>query len=338
MIWFYLLSAALGLVIGISEIISRYKDAPAGALRTVSAWLYITINGLASLGAFALVRELPQLSDIGGPPDAATTQLIQALAAGLSAMALFRSSLFTIRVANTDIGIGPAAFLQILLAAADRATDRARAQPRAAAVQEIMAGISFARAKEALPSLCFGLMQGVTPEEQTAFAIGVKALESSSMEDNFKANSLGLNLMNLVGEQVLRQAVNMLRMDISAKPRPVVQSILTLQLLRQVNYTKSRDTLLNGCLLVANKIDDKQLLSELGSAVERLEALQVSEQQKMLILSAILIARFGEDTVQLVLKAYADNVQAAGDAAPPAAAATDETANDKVVPIRSEDA
>ncbi|MFZ3235124.1 MAG: hypothetical protein WA184_07085 [Stellaceae bacterium] len=352
MVWFYLLAAALGMAIGASEVVSRYRDAPAGALQTVSAWLYVALNASASLAAYALVRQLPELSTIGGVDDSASKQLIQAMAAGLSAMALFRSSLFTIRVANTDVAIGPAAFLQILLSAADRATDRARARPRAHAVQEIMVGISFERAKEALPSLCFGLMQGLTPEEQAAFGISVKALESSDMEDTFKANSLGLNLLNLVGEPVLREAVNMLRIDISAKPRPIVQSILTLQLLRRVDFAQSHRTLVDGCLFVANKMGDASLPDDLASTVDRIAALRVSDQRKVLFLSAMLIGRFGEDTVQLILESLPENAppQALADAksesarpAPAGAvgaapAATGEQQDDKVVPLHPETA
>lgn len=206
-----------------------------------------------------------------------------------------------------DIGIGPAAFLQILLFAADRATDRARARPRAAAVQEIMLGISFERAKEALPSLCFGLMQGLSTEEQATFGIGVKGLESSDMEDAFKANSLGLSLMNLVGEDVLRQAVNMLRTDISAKPRPIVQSILTLQLLRKVDFAKSKQTLVDVCLFIANKMGDSSIRESLTQDLSKISALLIRDAQKVLILSAALIDRFGEQTVQFALKAIADN-------------------------------
>lgn len=43
-------------LVGGAELVSRYKDAPAGALRTSAAMLYIAINVAASLGAFALVN------------------------------------------------------------------------------------------------------------------------------------------------------------------------------------------------------------------------------------------------------------------------------------------
>jgi hypothetical protein len=301
---YYLIAAALGTVVGLAEIVSRYKDAPGRALWTASAWLYIGLNGLASLAAFILVKQVPALRDIGGSgPEG---DLVKALVAGVSAMALFRSSLFTVRVGNADIGIGPAAFLQILLFAADRATDRARASPRAIAVQATMKGISFDRAKEALPSLCFGLMQGLTTEEQTAFGISVKALESSKMEDTFKANSLGLSLMNLVGEEVLGVAVNKLRSDIRAKPKPIVQSVQTLSLLKKVDFAQSYRTLVDSCRFAAN-LNDETDLQNLEAEVARIAALGIADQTKVLMLSSMLVDRFGEDVVQLVLRSLTEN-------------------------------
>lgn len=297
----------LGAVIGTSEIVSRYRDAPGRALQTGSAWLYISLNAAASLCAFALVRNIDVLKSIGGETEGVGKALVQSLVAGLSAMALFRSSLFMVRVGNTDIGIGPAAFLQILLAATDRATDRARAKPRADAVREIMGGISFALAKEALPSLCFGLMQGVTSEEEVTFGVGVKALETSTMEDSFKANSLGLRLMNLVGEDVLRQAVNMLRADISAKPKPIVQSILTLKLLQSARFDARGRAIVEGCLFVANKMQDEKLTLILNEALTKIAGLPMSQQQKILLLSGQLVVFFGENTVQYVLKSLQEH-------------------------------
>lgn len=182
-------------------------------------------------------------------------------------------------VGTTDIGIGPAAFLQILLDAADRATDRARARPRATAIKDIMSGISFDRSKEALPSLCFALMQGLTPEEQKSFGFQVAGLEASKMEDTLKSNALGLNLMNLVGEPVLRQAVNIMRSDIKASPKPIVQSFDTLQLLRRVDYNRSRETLVSGCLLVTGLIGDDKAVSDLQSMTETITGLRMSDHR-----------------------------------------------------------
>jgi hypothetical protein len=332
---FYLITFVLGSFIGGSELVSRYRDAPFRALTTIPALVYIGINGLASLGALALVREMGWLSDLSTDDD--KRLILQSLAAGLSAMALFRTSLFNIRVGNAEIGVGPAAFLQILLAAADRACDRTCAKPRAAAVQDIMKGISFARAKVAVPSLCFGLMQNVSTEEQATFGAVIAQLEKAEMEDVFKSNSLGLALMNLVGENVLREAVNMLREDIKAPPRPVVQSIQTLALLMTSNFSSAKQ-IIDGCLFLSSRITDKKLSEELDDGLKKATSMSVSDRQKILYLSATLIGIFGEEVVQQVLSTLPENKSPpAAVAAPPQPAAAN-SAGPEAVPAAQGDA
>jgi len=310
--WFdvrpFLLAVLLGILVGASELVSRYRDAPSLALRTLPALLYVGLNGCASLIALLLVVQFKWLSDIGGAGASPFSRLIlQALVAGFSAMALFRSSLFTIRVGNSDIGIGPAAFLQILLTAADRACDRTRAKPRALAVQEIMSGVSFEKAQEALPTFCFGLMQNVSGDEQRNFSVVIRQLRESKMEDVFKANSLGLELMNIVGDAVLRQAVNMLRSDIAAAPKPIIQSIQTIALLRNVDFTRQGKQIIDECIFLANKIRDTKLKAALASSCQDIAAMTLVDRQKVLFLSAVLIGVFGEEIVQTVLKSLPEN-------------------------------
>ena len=173
-----------------------------------------------------------------------------------------------------------------------------------------MAGISFSRAKLALPSLCFGLMQNVSTAEQETFGTVVIKLDAAEMEDVFKANSLGLALMNVVGEAVLRQAVNMLREDISAPPRPIVQSIATLQLLRNARFA-SAEQVIDSCVFLANKMTNAKLQAELAVDLKKIEAMTVAERQKVLYLSAALIGRFGESILQTVLQSLPENDRSA---------------------------
>ena len=126
------------------------------------------------------------------------------------------------------------------------------------------------------------------------------------MEDNLKSYSLGLSLMNLVGDQVLRVAVDMLRSDISAKPKPIVQSFETLGLLKNVDFAKSHKTLTDACAL-ASGVSNESDLVELRAKVDRLAGLTLADQTKTLMLSRILVDRFGEETVQLVLRALPEN-------------------------------
>ena len=100
--------------------------------------------------------------------------------------------------------------LQVILSAADRACDRLRAGPRSARVFGIMRGVSFDRAKLALPLHCFALMQNVSTAEQTQLMQTLDTLATKSMTDEVKSYNLGLLMMNVVGEDVLEKAVSVL--------------------------------------------------------------------------------------------------------------------------------
>jgi hypothetical protein len=101
--------------------------------------------------------------------------------------------------------------LQVILNASDRAYDRKRAAARSAAVTRIMADVAFERAKQVLPTHCLSLMQNVSSGESDALGAAVQKLEAAKMGPRSKSNSLGLLLMNIVGEETLEIAVNDLR-------------------------------------------------------------------------------------------------------------------------------
>ena len=201
--------AALGGVIDASELVSRYKDAPEAAIKSWPAILYIGINSLASVGALALMHVNGWF---GG------TRWTQILMAGVSAMAFFRTSLFVVRAGDRDVGVGPSGFLQIFLGAADRSVDRKRAEVRSGAVAEVMTGVDFAKARRALPSYCLTLMQNVPQEEQQVLERALEALDNQSAEQSLKALLLELELINVVGVDVLRTAVKSLGGEIRSAP------------------------------------------------------------------------------------------------------------------------
>jgi hypothetical protein len=193
--------AVLGGAVGSSELISRYKDDPGAAMKSWPAIFYIAINSAASVGALALIHA----NNWFGP-----TRWTQILMAGVSAMAFFRTSLFVVRAGDRDVGIGPSGFLQIYLAAADRAVDRKRAAARSGAVDTVMKDIDFDRAAKALPPYCLGLMQNVSPEDQQVLRQALDLLKVSDAESSVKALLLGIELINVVGADVLTTAVNSL--------------------------------------------------------------------------------------------------------------------------------
>jgi hypothetical protein len=210
--WAYLAVAAIGGLVGMSELVARYRDEPARAVRSAPASVYIGINAAASLLALSAADLFGWT--FGNEPGSPQARAVQVAAAGFGAMALFRTALFTVRVGSADIGIGPVALLQILLVALDRGVDRRRARDRASDVSRIMTGLRFNDIAVSLPAFSIALMQNLSPEDQEVLGRQVGGLSTSEMDDQLKVLNLGLLVMNAVGEEVLEAAVGSLRKEL----------------------------------------------------------------------------------------------------------------------------
>ena len=139
--------------------------------------------------------------------------------AGVSAMAFFRTSLFVVRAGDRDVGVGPSGFLQIFLAAADRAVDRTRARARSDAVAKVMKGVDFDKALQVLAPYCIALMQNLSAEDQDVLKRVLEALRQREAAPSVKALLLGIELINVVGADVLTTAVGSLGEQIRSAPR-----------------------------------------------------------------------------------------------------------------------
>jgi hypothetical protein len=216
----FLLVGAIGGLLGTCELLARYRDEPGKAVWNWGAFTYIAVNAFAAVLALFLIRIFHV--DFGVTGDPAKLAALRVLAAGLAAMAFFRTSLFTAKVGDQDLPVGPGIILQILLNVADRQVDRGRAKPRAQEIADIMADVDFLKARKALPPLCFGLMQNVSSEEQKAIADQVNLIGAPKPGETSRLQSilLGLLLLNVVGAEVLKAAIAAVKQDVQPPPPP----------------------------------------------------------------------------------------------------------------------
>lgn len=200
----YTAVALLGGSVGVGELVSRYRDRPWKALRAWPAIGYIVLNAAAAAGALLLVISFDWTFGATGKDEIVATRL---LVAGFGSMALFRTSLFTVRAGDQDVGIGPSSLLSIVLAACDRGVDRERAKDRALQVGDIMLDVSFEKAKGPLPTVALALMQNLDAPDQAALGVQVEKLSNETqMSDRAKSLLLGLAISNAVGPHVLQHA------------------------------------------------------------------------------------------------------------------------------------
>lgn len=213
----YLIVAALAGLVGVAEILSRYRDVPLLVLKEWPAWTYIAAN------AFAGVLALLTIDILGWPVDGLShngvQRSIEIAIAAFGALAVMRTALIQVRVNDRDVNVGPRWFLNVLLEFTANKMSRKRASHLNKIVAKIMADVNFDKAKEQLPSYCFSLMK--TPEDvQRAVSREITSLDVPTMGNSTKVLMLGLVLLELVGEDVLSAAVATLGDEIRLESHP----------------------------------------------------------------------------------------------------------------------
>lgn len=214
-----LAAMAIGGLVGAVEILGRYRHAPFRAVMTWNGLLYILINIGAAWAAYYMLDAFEVFKSTTVAKD-----LTQILTAGFGSLVFMRSSVFKVRVGDTDIGIGPAAILDTLLLVADRGVDRGEAVARAQDVTELVSHVSNpVVVAKMLTRYSLALMQNV--DEKASQDLGeaiTKIMTDPEIPDAIKIDIVALRLGVVVGPDVLEAAVAALgdRL-ISSSPPPI---------------------------------------------------------------------------------------------------------------------
>jgi hypothetical protein len=199
----YALVFVLGGLLGLTEILGRYTESPAAALKSPGAFFYVLVNASASaLALFLLARLAPEI----------TNPITQVLLSGLGAMAFLRSSVFKARVGGEDVAIGPAIILDTLVKFADTQVERTRAIDRASSIASVIQSLPLAQAGTDLPRLCFALRQNLPAEiRQNVLDDITLIVTDTRRSESVKAMEIGLVLWGSVGIGTLTGAVDLLK-------------------------------------------------------------------------------------------------------------------------------
>lgn len=303
--WYiFVLVAALGVVVGAGELISRYPDAPREALSTTAGIFYLIVNGVAAAAALSV-------GAVYAPPENGTAftnpeMLNLILVSGFGSLAFFRAKLVTIRVGKSDVGVGPSFVLEIILAAADRAVARARAAPRAEIVIEIMADVSFEIAKVVLPTYCFNLMQNVPVEDQQRAALEIEALANADMPEKAKVLNLGLILLNILGEDVLRTATENLQSEFAGESS-ALREVETQ--MASIDFDLAANNLVPLCANLAKMETEER--TELEFETTRLRNWDLTDQTRRYLFGLMMIRAFGPVVVSQAIASIGDSIRAA---------------------------
>jgi hypothetical protein len=205
-----LAALALGVVGGFAELVIA-KGWPDRHMLCVPAAIYVLLNGLASVIALSLANFF-QLTFFGLRPDSAEVTWVRAVVAGLTGIALIRTSIGRHSDPTQSIRQLAAWFEEVMDMALAELDDRRLRAVGAPAVAGVMRRVSFERAQILLPfqlSLAHPDPQLAKRAEASVAAIRRKKIRTGSA-DKSKAMLLGTELATIYSEERLRASVQAL--------------------------------------------------------------------------------------------------------------------------------
>lgn len=208
---YYLLAFSIGAIVGIGELLDRYRDAFHRVLLPPPAITYVFINGVASCAALGLMVALGLTIEGTNPDGTAIVSFPDVLIAGFGALAFFRSSFFTTTVGNQSVGIGPNAVLQTLLNATDRQVDRHRANERFYRISHIMSEVSYESIVSNLLPFAFSAREHLelSTEDRQKVTTEVNQInKDEELNPDAKKIMIALTVEKLVGIEVLQTMIS----------------------------------------------------------------------------------------------------------------------------------
>ena len=198
---FLMISLALGMCVGAAEIISRYKDEPLIAVRGLAGTSYLILNGIIAMLVCDVLLHYaqtnPALASFRNDP------LLTSIIAGLAAMTLMRSKLFTFKgEGGNEYAIGPDVIFTMFLRAIDRNIDRRRVKRRHTIVYEATLGITDSKQAVSFLQSSIASFQNLTQEEREVLNNRVDQISrDTSLDERLKLMRLGFMFLDITGEE-----------------------------------------------------------------------------------------------------------------------------------------
>jgi hypothetical protein len=211
-----LVAVVCGSIVGISEIISRYRDEPMRATLNRYGLAYVAANGVvAGLAYGLLVRYPTQIL-----PSVADDSLFSALAAGFGAMVLLRSKLFIFRSEDgKEYPIGPSIVIETLLRVFDRKIDRLRASERQRRVFEQMKEIADFEAAAGYLEASLLSFQNLSEEEKREIAAVIEQYrQATRWAAPLRTMAVGFAFLTIAGEENFDQVIGNLKAFLKTLP------------------------------------------------------------------------------------------------------------------------
>lgn len=241
------ISGAVCAGMALLELILKYPHAisPKILVWNLASFLYLAFNFLVGYAVYLvaispdLQRYVPAfLTDFSWK-----SEELRAFLVGFIAIAVLRASVFTVKVGDIDVPVGPAAVLQGLQRYLDKRIDIAHKDEAQKRICEIMDGFDVLSGKSDLVALCLDGLNSCSKQELEEFRIAADAAVSLPVTlELTRAIGVGKVIYHACGLEVLKSCVDVLRgnfqLDENGKSRSQLSNQLIAERLRLLEESK----------------------------------------------------------------------------------------------------
>src|SRR5882672_875814 len=194
LLYFYVF--LLGFVTAFTEILGKFRDEPLKVLKTGQCLIYHIFNGIIAMLALYIL----QVFNLAPSLETEEGQVKAVVFAGLGAMVIMRSKLFTAKIGDEDVAIGPEQVIKVFFNFMDKGIDRIRAQARIELVAKTMKNLDCVKVCEYSLTM-LEAAQTIDDEQRTKLKEETgKILNEFPLDPQLKSYRLGFLLLDQMGE------------------------------------------------------------------------------------------------------------------------------------------
>lgn len=210
----YICVAAVGILIAVAELLSRYGmgNNPTWILVGKPQFLYYLVNALAGVVALFFSETLNYSEVVKTFASDPALAVILALKVGAISMLGLRSSIYSVQKKGSSerFDLGPAQILNILNRYLDRQLDQNRGDLALEEVYKILKDFDLNLME--LSTICLAVPEAIPKEDLERLRKTLDALRSTkSVSPSVRAITMGIEIQKEVGTNTLRKAVEILR-------------------------------------------------------------------------------------------------------------------------------
>jgi hypothetical protein len=172
---------ALGGLVGLTELLHRYKWNLCDIGGCAAGWFYICLNGIASLAAYLLAVDWNLYFGLEGKSEVWRVILVSSMS-----LTLLRVSFAKLHSEHPESAAGPSAILQFAMGRAEKSLDRKLALKRWESIQSVVIGLNFKKARPYILAVSETTLRALSTSEINILRNDVAKIDALDVEDVVK--------------------------------------------------------------------------------------------------------------------------------------------------------